>query len=107
MPKKVATDGLASYSRAIEEELGEDVKHDVWPCTEDPVEQSHRPVNHRYHPILGFGEFGAAHRFSIAVNEVSKFWRPRSRMAESVSLTDRRKKFIKGVHELQELFQAA
>ncbi|ABW32098.1 hypothetical protein AM1_B0380 (plasmid) [Acaryochloris marina MBIC11017] len=28
-PKKVATDGLASYPRAISEELGEDVEHEV------------------------------------------------------------------------------
>ncbi|WP_227500076.1 hypothetical protein [Synechococcus sp. PCC 7335] len=30
---KVATDGLASYPRAIEEELGEEVEHEVRPCT--------------------------------------------------------------------------
>ena len=46
-PNKVATDGLASYPRAIEEELGDDVDHEVCPCTENPVEQSHRPVKHR------------------------------------------------------------
>lgn len=50
-PNKVATDGLASYPRAIEEELGENVEHEVRPCTENPVEQSHSPV-HRYHPTL-------------------------------------------------------
>ena len=106
-PQKVAADGLASYPRAISEELGEDVEHEVRPCTENPVEQSHRPVKHRYHPTLGFGEFNAAHRFCKAVDEVSNFLRPRSYMAEFVSLSEKRRKFIKGVDELQELFQAA
>ncbi|ABW32119.1 hypothetical protein AM1_B0401 (plasmid) [Acaryochloris marina MBIC11017] len=92
----MATDGLASYPRAIEEELGEDVEHEVCPRIENSVEQSHRPVKHRYHPTLGFGEFEAAHRFCKAVDEVSIFLRPRTRKREFVPLFDKRKKFIKG-----------
>lgn len=83
------------------------MEHEVRACTENPVEQSHRPVKHRYHPTLGFGEFNAAHRFCKAVDEVSKFLRPRSYMAEFVSLSEKRKKFIKDVSELKEIFQAA
>lgn len=105
-PDKVATDGLASYPRAITEELGKDTKHEVRPCTANPVEQSHRRIKHRYYPTLGFGEFEAAQRFCRAVDEVGHFLRPRSRMAEFVSLDDRRKRFISGVEELQTLFQA-
>ena len=30
-PEKVATDGLTSYPRAIAEELGEEVEHEVCP----------------------------------------------------------------------------
>ena len=82
------------------------VQHEVRP-SENPIEQSHRPVKHRYHSTLGFGEFNAAHRFCKAVDEVSNFLRPRSRMAEFVSLSDKRKKFIQGVSELKEKFQAA
>jgi len=59
-PEKVATDGLASYPRAIEEKLGADIEHEVRPCTANPVEQSHRRIKHRYYPTLGFGEFEAA-----------------------------------------------
>lgn len=51
-PEKVATDGLASYPRAIEEELGKEVEHEVRPCTANPVEQSPRRVKHRYYPYL-------------------------------------------------------
>ena len=106
-PEKVATDGLASYPRTIEEELGKEVKHEVRPCTANPVEQSHRRIKHRYYPTLGFGEFEAAQRFCRAVDEVGNFLRPRSRMAEFVCLADRRARFLKGVEELGELFQAA
>ncbi|MEO1125724.1 MAG: IS6 family transposase [Cyanobacteria bacterium J06639_16] len=106
-PDKVATDGLASYPRAIEEALGKDTEHEVRPCTANPVEQSHRPVKHRYYPTLGFGEFDAAQRFCRAVDEVGNFLRPQSQMAEYVSLFDRRQKFMKGVEELEALFLAA
>ncbi len=106
-PEKVATDGLASYPRAIEEELGDDVAHEVRPCTGNPVEQSHRTVKHRYYPTLGFGEFEAAQRFCKVVDEVGHFLRARSRMAEFVSLSDRRERFKSKVDELATIFQAA
>ena len=95
-PEKVATDGLASYPRAIEAELGQDTEHEVRPCTANPVEQSHRRIKHRYYPALGFGEFDATQRFCQAVDEVGNFLRPRSRMAEFVSLGDLRERFMKG-----------
>ncbi|MEO1131184.1 MAG: DDE-type integrase/transposase/recombinase [Cyanobacteria bacterium J06639_1] len=106
-PKTVATDGLASYPRAIKEELGQATEHEVRPCTANPVEQSHRRIKHRYYPTLGFGEFDAAQRFCRAVDEVGNYLRPRRRMAEFVSLNDRRKNFMKGVKELEALFQGA
>ncbi|MGK7911787.1 MAG: IS6 family transposase, partial [Synechococcus sp.] len=49
-PEHVVTDGLASYPRAIAEELGTEVKHEVRGCQGDPVEQSHRPIKARYYP---------------------------------------------------------
>ncbi|MEO0538754.1 MAG: IS6 family transposase [Cyanobacteria bacterium P01_A01_bin.123] len=106
-PESVATDGLASYPRAIKEALGEAVEHEVRPCTANPVEQSHRRLKHRYYPTLGFGEFDAAQRFCRAVDEVGNFLRPRTRMAEFMSLRDRRERFLKGVEELKSLFNEA
>ncbi|MFK8185435.1 MAG: DDE-type integrase/transposase/recombinase [Phormidesmis sp.] len=107
-PEKVATDGLASYPRAIEEEeLGQDTEHEVRPCTANPVEQSHRRIKHRYYPTLGFGEFETAQRLCRAVDEVGNFLRPRSRMAEFVCLADLRQKFMQGVGELAASFKAA
>ncbi len=80
------------------------MEHEVRPCTANPVEQSHRGVKHRYYPTLGFGEFEAAQRFCLAVDEVNNFLRPRSQMAEPVSLSDRRKRFLNGVEEVENLF---
>ncbi len=105
-PEKVATDGLASYPRAIEEELGQDTQDEVRPCTANPVEQSHRCIKHRYYPTLGFGEFEAAQRFCQAVDEVGNFLRLRSQIAEFMCLSECRQRFVKGVEELEVLFQA-
>ena len=107
MPDTVFTDGLASYPRAIDEALGEAVQHQVIGCQGDPVEQSHRPQKYRYYPTLGFGDFESAQRFCQAYDEVSNFLRPRGRMTEFVSLSTRRQKFIVGVIELENLFNAA
>ena len=107
IPDKVATDGLASYPRAIEEELGQDIEHEVRPCTANPVEQSHRGIKHRYYPTLGFGEFEAAQRFCQAVDKVGNFLRPRNQMAEFVCLSDRRQRFLQGIKGLETLFHAA
>ena len=107
VPEKVATDGLASYPRAIKEELDEKAQHEIRPCTANPVEQSHRRIKHRYYPTLGFGEFDAAQRFCRAVDEVGNFLRPRSQMREVVSLTEHRARLMKGVEELGAIFKAA
>ena len=106
-PDKVQTDGLASYPCAVKEELGEAVEHQVLPCTANAIEQSHRSIKHRYYPMLGFGEFDAAQRFCQAFDEVHRFLRPRSRMAELVSLNERRERFLAKVGELEEIFLAA
>ena len=95
------------YAFALTLELGDAVEHEVRPCTANPVEQSHRPVKHRYYPTLGFGEFDAAQRFCRAVDEVAHFLSPRRRMAEFVSLDERRVGFVGKVKELEVLFMAA
>ena len=106
-PERVFTDGHNSYSRAIKEELGADVKHAVIPCLGNPIEQSHRGIKQRYYPTLGFGAVESAQRFCQAYEEVHQFLRPRQRMAEYVSLSDRRDHFLKQVDELQAIFEAA
>ena len=106
-PERVFTDGHRSYPRAIEEEWGTEVEHAVIPCLGNPIEQSHRGIKQRYYPTLGFGAVESAQRFCQAYEEVHHFFRPRQRMAEFVSLSDRRDHFLKRVDELQEIFKAA
>ena len=101
------TDGHSSYPRAIKEELGAEVKHEVIPCLGNPIEQSHRGIKQRYYPTLGVGAVESAKRFCQAYDEVHHFFRPRQRMAEYVSLTDRRDHFLQRVDELQAIFEAA
>ena len=105
-PERVFTDGHNSYSRAIKEELGADVKHAVIPCLGNPIEQRHRGIKQRYYPTLGFGAVESAQRFCQAYEEVHQFFRPRQRMAEYVSLSDRRERFLQQVDALQEIFEA-
>ena len=106
-PERVFTDGHTSYPRAIKEEWGAEVEHEVIPCLGNPIEQSHRGIKQRYYPTLGFGAVESAQRFCQAYEEVHQFFRPRQRMAEYVSLSDRRDHFLKRVDELQAIFEAA
>ena len=104
-PQRVVTDGLTSYPRAINEELGIDVEPEVRGCLGNPIEQSHRGIKQRYYPMLGFGAIESAKRFCQAYDEVKQFLRPRVRMTELVSLSKQREQFVERVNELQELFQ--
>jgi transposase-like protein len=106
-PKKVVTDGLASYPRAVRETLGEDVEHEVRGCQGNPIEQSHRRVKRRYYPTLGFGEFKTAQSFCQTVDEIAQFLRPRARMTEFVCLSEQRQVFRERISELETLFQSA
>ncbi len=72
-PEQVATDGHRSYPRAIEEELGEGVEHEVRDCRGNLIEQSHRGIKQRYYSTLGFGAFKSAQRFCQAYDEVRNF----------------------------------
>jgi hypothetical protein len=56
--------------------------------------------------MMGFGEFEAAQRFCQAFDEVGNCLRPRSQMAEVVSLSERRERFLSKVSELEEIFLA-
>ncbi|HEY9596437.1 MAG TPA: DDE-type integrase/transposase/recombinase [Cyanophyceae cyanobacterium] len=86
-PKRVVTDGHTSYPRAIEEELGEAIEHEVRDCRGNPIEQSHRGIKQRYYPILGFGAFESSQRFCQAYDEARNFIRPERYITEVVSLS--------------------
>ncbi len=105
-PQRVVTDGHPSYPRAIAEELGAGVEHEVRDCRGNPIEQSHRGIEQRYYPTLGFGGFESAQRFCQAYDEVKNFMRPQRCMTEVVSLSERKELFVTRVNELQVIFQA-
>ena len=88
VPERVATHGLTTSPQAIEKELSKDVKHEVWPCTENPIERSHGEITVRYYPMLGFGAFEPTQRFCQTVDEVKNFLRTRRYPTESVSLAE-------------------
>ena len=102
----MVTDGLRSYPRAITEELGTDVEHEVRGCLGNPIEQSHHGIKQRYYSTLSFGAIESAKRFCQAFDEVKQFLRPRARMTELVSLSKQRKQFVERANELRDLFQA-
>ncbi|MBW4540236.1 MAG: transposase [Myxacorys chilensis ATA2-1-KO14] len=106
-PSRVVTDGLASYPRAISEVLGEAVIHEPGSCLDNPIEQDHRGIKHRYYPMLGFGTFESAKRSCAAFEEVRQYLRLRSQMAEFVSLSMRRSVFVERVQALEVVFQSA
>ncbi len=106
-PERVINDGHTSYPRAIAEVLGPTVGHEQRTCLANPTEQDHRGIKQRYYPTLGFGAFDSARRFCQAMDEVRQFFRPRRRMREFVSLSQRREHFLKRVNELQMMFQIA
>jgi transposase-like protein len=105
-PERVVSDGHSAYPRAIAETLGDEVEHEVRHCVDNPIEQSHRGVKQRYYPTLGFGSLESAKQFCQVFEEVRQFLRPRTRMAEFVSLSDQKERFLKRASELQAIFQA-
>ncbi len=82
-PERVATDGHTSHPRAIEEELGEGVEREVRACRGSPIEQSHRGIKQRHYPILGFGVFESAQRYTL----------------EAVPISRKRESFVEQIHE--------
>jgi putative transposase len=107
LPNRVVTDGLASYPRAISEVLGEAVIHEPGSCLDNPIEQDHRGIKHRYYSMLGFRAFEPAKRFCAAFEAVRQYLRPRTQMAEFVSLSMRRSVFVERVQALEVMFQSA
>ncbi len=85
--QRVATDGHTSYPRAIEEELGDEVEHEVRDCRGNPIEQSHRGIKQRYYPTLGFGAFEPSQQFCQSYDEIRNFIRPQRYRTEVVLLS--------------------
>ena len=83
-PTQVATDGHASYPRAIRETAGEGVEHRCSQYLNNRLEQDHRGIKGRYHPTRGFGNFVSAARFCTAHDELRDYFRHRIMLHEVV-----------------------
>jgi len=86
VPDRVTTDGHGSYPGAIQVELGEGVTHRTNRYLNNHLEQDHRGIKQRTHPMCGFKSFVSAERFCRVYEEVRRFFRSRSQRNESVSL---------------------
>jgi transposase-like protein len=62
-----------AYPRAIRETLGEGVVHRRSCYMNNRIEQDHRGIKGRYHPMRGFGSFGSAAPFCLGHDEVRDY----------------------------------
>jgi putative transposase len=92
-PDKVTTDGHDAYPRATRETLGEHVIHRTSRYLNNTIEQVHRGIKGRYHPMRGFGNFISAARFCSAHDELRDYFRHRTRMNEVVPRSVQREQF--------------
>jgi transposase-like protein len=86
VPARVTTDGQGAYPGAIKTELGESVIHRTNRYLNNHVEQDHRGIKQRTHPMCGFKRFVSAERFCRVYEEVRNFFGTRSQRNEAVSL---------------------
>jgi transposase-like protein len=106
-PERVTTDGHDAYPRAIRETLGERVVHRCSRYMNNRMEQDHRGIKGRYHPMRGFGCFGSAARFCLAHDEVRDYFRHRTRLNEVVPLWVQREQFCARLAELRAMLNVA
>jgi transposase-like protein len=85
VPDRVTTDGHGAHPGAIKSVLGEDVPHRTNRYLNNHLEQDHRGIKQRTHPMCGFKSVVAAARFCRVYDEVRNFFRTRSRRNEVVS----------------------
>ena len=102
-PTQVTTDGHASYPRAIRETAGEGVEHRCSRYLNNRLEQDHRGIKQRYHPMRGFGSFHAASRFCTAHDELRDHFRTRRATGEVVPPAEQRRRFVERLAELDTL----
>jgi len=86
VPDRVTTDAHDAYPGAITAELGDAVTHRTSRCLNNHLEQDHRGIKQRTHPMCGFKSFVSAERFCRVYEEVRHFFRARSQRNQWLSL---------------------
>ena len=69
------------------------MRHRISRDKNNRVEQDHRGVKQRYHPMRGFGSFTSASRFRSGFEEQRQYSRAATSSGERVSLAHRRDLF--------------
>jgi putative transposase len=92
-PVKVTTDGHDAYPRAIRETLGAAVAHRCSRYPNNRIEQDHRGIKGRYHPMRGFGSFVSAARFCSVHDELRDYFRSRTKIDEVIPLGIQREQY--------------
>jgi transposase-like protein len=86
IPERVTSDGHGSYPGAIKAELVESVTCRINRYLNNHLEQDHRGIKQRTHPMCGFTSFVSAAQVCRVYDELRHFFRVRSQRNESVSL---------------------
>lgn len=89
-PDRVTTDGHDAYPRAIQTELGGQVRHRTSRYLNNRLEQDHRGIKGRCRPMLGLKSTASAARYCRCHDELRNFLRCRSRMRQHVPAPTRR-----------------
>ncbi len=92
-PEQVMTEGHDAYPRAIRETLGDGALHRTSRHKNKRIEQDHRAIEQRYHPMRGFGAFVSAARFCVGFEEQRQYFRAVTRSGERVAPTEQRCRF--------------
>ncbi len=93
-PVRLTTDQHPAYGKAIRWILGRKVLHRQSQYLNNRIEQGHRAIKQRYHPMLGFGRMESATRFCSAFEELRQYLRFRPSPGEHAPLSERRRVFL-------------
>ena len=94
-PQSITTDQHPPYRRAIRWILGRKVRHRCRQDWNHRTEHSHRAVQQRSDPMLGFGSFESAARFCSAFDALRYYFRVRQRRGAQVPLAEQRRLFAR------------
>lgn len=72
-PLGISTDKHPAYQKAIRRIVDRKALHCTNRYLNDRMEQQHRPIKQRYHPMLGFGSFESAKCFCSAFDELRNY----------------------------------
>ena len=92
-PLRMTTDRHPAYTKAIRWIIGRKVLHRQNRYLNNRREQSHRPIQQRYYPMLGFSNFESASRFCSAFDELRDYLRVSSVDFEPIPASSRREIF--------------